>query len=223
MTTYAQTTYYYKHTKKIDNNTGTEEFCSGGQFITFNEDKCYDSDMNGISVNNGIQIYTKINNEIIIYTGGSYWGIATYAFSSNKSLLNIILDNGDVHIYAKSNPPDNVITSSLRKKTSYNNHLGHSDPIQSQQFQNYHNGSELNNSEKNKVLREYKTREECSRCKGKKRIAYDTYPPTFGLEDYKVRCSECGELHLSSTGHTHITCPDCNGKGYKERITYSYE
>lgn len=61
--------------------------------------------------------YTKINNEIIIYTGGSYWGIATYAFSSNKSLLNIILDNGDVHIYAKSNPPDNVITSSLRKKT----------------------------------------------------------------------------------------------------------
>lgn len=54
----------------------------------------------------------------------------------------------------------------------------------------------------------------CPRCNGKGRIVYDTYPPMFGLQDSKVKCNECGEYHLKSTGHTHITCPLCHGKGH---------
>lgn len=45
----------------------------------------------------------------------------------------------------------------------------------------------------------------------------------FGHDDHEVRCNECGEYHLSSIGHSHIDCPDCGGRGYKERINYTYE
>ena len=55
---------------------------------------------------------------------------------------------------------------------------------------------------------------ECSLCHGKKRIVKDTFPPMFGTADYKVKCNECGEYFLRSTGHTHIPCPQCHGKGY---------
>ena len=54
----------------------------------------------------------------------------------------------------------------------------------------------------------------CSRCNGTGRIVYDTHPTQFGLQDTKVKCNECGEYHLKSTGHTHITCPQCGGKGH---------
>ena len=58
------------------------------------------------------------------------------------------------------------------------------------------------------------TRILCPRCKGKGRIPYDTNPPTFGLEDHKVKCEECGEYYLKSWGHSHIDCPQCHGHKY---------
>lgn len=54
----------------------------------------------------------------------------------------------------------------------------------------------------------------CSLCHGTGRIAKDTNPPDFGLTDYKKKCNECGEYYYASSGHTHITCPNCHGHKY---------
>lgn len=51
----------------------------------------------------------------------------------------------------------------------------------------------------------------CPRCHGSGRVAIETFPPQFGLEDYHVKCNECGQSFLKSMGHTHITCPVCHG------------
>ena len=88
--------------------------------------------------------------------------------------------------------------------------------------QTLNNGGNLpNKPQKQTVART--VREDCKRCGGKKRIVHNTHTPMFGMNDEKVRCPECGEYHLRSMGHTHIDCPECNGRGYKERTTYTYE
>lgn len=54
----------------------------------------------------------------------------------------------------------------------------------------------------------------CPLCHGSKRYQMDTNPGTYGTMDYKVRCNECGGMFMKSTGHTHIPCPQCHGKGH---------
>lgn len=52
---------------------------------------------------------------------------------------------------------------------------------------------------------------DCSLCHGSGRIVHDSYPGTLGTADYKVKCNECGGYFLKSTGHSHISCPQCHG------------
>lgn len=54
---------------------------------------------------------------------------------------------------------------------------------------------------------------ECSVCKGKKRMVIDTNPAMYGASDYQVRCNECGGYFMKSTGHSHINCQGCHGEG----------
>ena len=54
---------------------------------------------------------------------------------------------------------------------------------------------------------------ECSVCKGKKRMVIDTNPAMYGASDYQVRCNECGGYFMKSTGHSHIDCQGCHGEG----------
>lgn len=61
-----------------------------------------------------------------------------------------------------------------------------------------------------------KTRHTCPLCNGQKRIVKDTYPSLYGGKNYQVRCNECGGYFMRSTGHTHVTCPQCHGRGYSE-------
>ncbi len=62
--------------------------------------------------------------------------------------------------------------------------------------------------------RKQSTRHTCSMCNGKRRIVKDFFQSLYGANDYKVKCNECGGYFMRSTGHTHITCPQCHGKGY---------
>lgn len=54
------------------------------------------------------------------------------------------------------------------------------------------------------------SRSSCSLCHGRGRIVRTTSVSTFG-NDYKVKCNECGGWFMKSTGHSHITCPQCHG------------
>ena len=58
------------------------------------------------------------------------------------------------------------------------------------------------------------TLRQCSHCHGTGKVPYESNSATFGTNDYRVKCSECGETHMKSTGHTHVTCPICHGKCY---------
>ena len=60
-----------------------------------------------------------------------------------------------------------------------------------------------------------KRRSECSLCHGKRRIVRESPVPTYG-NDSRVKCNECGGYFMRSTGHSHITCTRCHGRGYLE-------
>ena len=222
----AQTdTYYYRLSKEIiEGETNTE--VSGGQFITITEYYCYDSDFAGKNIGNGV-LYLDSNSsqKLNIFVGNCYYGNAIYKFSSDYSILNIEINSSLIYVYKRSSPPSGVKTSSLIKKKEGSSGgtvmVPYTPPSQGYGPPPAVLGG--NSSQPEKQVREIKTRETCSRCGGKGRIVYNTYPPMFGAQDHPVRCSECGETHLRSVGHSHITCPDCNGRGYKEHTSYKYE
>lgn len=54
---------------------------------------------------------------------------------------------------------------------------------------------------------------ECSLCNGSGMIIHESHVATFGL-DSKKYCSTCDQTFLASTGHMHVTCSQCHGKGY---------
>lgn len=215
---YAQT-YYYKLTKKIEgSNVYTNT--AGGQFITFIDDICYESDKNGISVGNGKLKYNEdYSNKLLIYKGTSYFGDnVKFKFTKNRNLLNVETLDGRIYVYKKQPAPSSVTTCSLiRKKRNEGSNIGEVYPPAYSGHGSSFNTTTINNTPHQNTTttnRHQPTKHTCSLCRGQKRIVKDTYPALYGTKNYKVRCNECGEYFLRSTGHTHITCPQCHGKGY---------
>lgn len=218
-----QDAQYYALTKKMHNGT-TSTNVSGGQFITFIDNICFESNKKGIGVGHGTLKLNKSysNNNYKFYMGSSYWGNnATFKFKSDLSILNVVLENGDIYVYKRQSAPALATTCSLIRKKG--NSSGNSEAY-SPSFPNngYSGGYAPNNngcssSSQRQNTTHSRTRpikHTCSLCNGQRRIVKDTYPSTYGLSDYRVRCSECGGYFMRSTGHTHITCPQCHGKGY---------
>lgn len=113
-------TYYYRQIAKVSNGIRSAGNNSG-QFITFTKDGCYDSNKNGISVNNGFQNYKIYENGIYYYLGGSYWGSqCQYCFNAAKNRLNIIPDNetGIIYVYQRVNAPVGIKTCYYIKNNS---------------------------------------------------------------------------------------------------------
>ena len=224
---YGQSTYYYKLTKKIEYGTEYTN-TAGGQFITFSGNRCFDSDKYGKSVGNGELVNTERDNASSKnYMGNSYFGNVIYRFKPDLSVLNIIVNNSLVYVYKRQNAPAGVTTCSLIREKG-NGATGGEDyaapaypPNGGYNGQNngYNPGSTQSGSSQRQSstassTNRQPTKHACPLCNGKKRIVKDTYPAMYGMEDSKVRCSECGEYFWRSTGHTHVTCPQCHGKGY---------
>ncbi len=215
---YSQT-YYYKLTKKIEaGNVYTNT--AGGQFITFLGNTCYESDKDGISVGNGKLKFEKdFSNKLLIYLGSSYFGNnVKFKFTQDRNLLNVETVDGRIYVYKKQPAPSSVTTCSLiRKKGSSGSGSGYIpiNPVTS--YDGTYSGTGTTTTpiqNENTTNKRQQTKYTCSLCHGKRRIVKDTYPALYGTKDYQVRCNECGGYFLRSTGHTHITCPQCHGKGY---------
>lgn len=112
-------TYYYRFTKIINKGI-SDTNVSGGQFITFDGKKCFESDKFGNDVGNGGMAYDSEMSQktrLRVYWGTCYWGKNAYfKFNSDKTLLNVETNTGKVYVYKKSAPPSNVTTCSLIKK-----------------------------------------------------------------------------------------------------------
>lgn len=216
---YSQETYYYKLTKRVHNDIINQDV-TGGQFITFTDKACYESDKSGFSVEHGRLDYKYSENGVKAYVGGSYWGNhSVFLFKSDYSALNVKTENGDTYVYKRASAPTNVTTCSLIKdKKSHDNYDSSPSyfPITSS-FTDYHTNNSISNNDENhnnRTKREQRTKHKCLWCNGIGRVVIETKPPMFGQPDYKVRCSECGEYFLRSWGHAHVTCGHCGGKGY---------
>lgn len=195
----------------------------------FLSDICYESDRSGIGVGHGTLTLNPnySSDSFKTYMGNSYWGTAAaFKFSSDKSILNVITDDGDVYVYKKCIPPAGVMTCSLiRQKNSsetasatYAGGGGYYPaapiygsggmPANSNDTGSYTGST---NPDGNTRLQ---TGRQCPYCNGTGRLTVDdTSAPTFGQTPYWKRCNECGRQYLSSTNHYHMQCRHCHGTG----------
>ena len=77
----------------------------------------------------------------------------------------------------------------------------------------YVGGGNVGNNNENR--KQKPIRHQCSLCNGTGKIVRESSIATFG-NDTQVYCSVCGRSYFRSTGHSHVTCPTCHGKGYVE-------
>lgn len=222
----AQETYFFKLSRTVDPDKRSNTNVSGGQFITFIDNICYESDKKGMGIGHGSLTLNKSysSNTFSVYMGKSYWGDkASFKFNSDKSVLNVILDNGTVYVYKRSTPPANVTTCSLIKgKTSSG---GSVVPPANNPVPTYTPPPPMNNgsgsvSSKTLKTKEIHYKEDCPNCRGKGSIIQNTYPATFGTNLPDVWCSECGRYFSADVGHTHRQCNHCRGTGKVEKVRY---
>lgn len=116
-------TRYYKLTKKVIKEVPSTNV-SGGQFITFTKDGCYESDKEGYAVNSSTLKYKYTENGILIYSGKCYWGNGIFKFNNDKSRLNVVTGSGDIYVYAVATPPSSQTTCSLIRKVESGGNSG---------------------------------------------------------------------------------------------------
>lgn len=102
-------TYFYELSAVVEN--GNRSVGNGsGIYVTFIDKGCYDSDVDGCTMNNGfLDLHIKGKNKIS-YKGTSYWGDAEYIFSADYKLLNVLAGNS-VYIYRRSYSPTRRIST----------------------------------------------------------------------------------------------------------------
>lgn len=222
----AQETYFFKLSRTVDPDKRSNTNVSGGQFITFIDNICYESDKKGMGVGHGSLTLNKSysSSSFSVYMGKSYWGDnASFKFNSEKSVLNIILDDGTVYVYKRSTPPANVTTCSLIKgKSSSGSSVA---PPMNNSGPGYTPHPPINSGSstvpsKTLKTKEIRYKEDCPNCRGKGSIIQNTYPATFGTNLPDVWCSECGRYFSADVGHTHRQCNHCRGTGKVEKVRY---
>lgn len=123
----AQDVLYYKLTRKMENGKSSTNV-SGGQYITFIADICYESNKKGIGVGHGNMTRNKSysTSEYTTYFGSSYWGddVASFKFNADKSVLNVVIDKDNYYIYKRATAPAGQETCSLIRKPSSGGNTG---------------------------------------------------------------------------------------------------
>lgn len=223
--TYSQT-YYYQLNKIASDNVMNVNV-TGGQFITFMADICYESTAKGLNVGHGKLTRRSSNNQFKEYRGDSYWGTATFKFKSDLSKLNVITDNGDIWVYTRTTAPESAKTCSLIRKGGNNDNSNDSNIHNSHQH-TINNNITINNNYEHKSSIEHDHKKEhssgtwitkqCTACNGAGKSIAKEYPPYYGgtrTKDYY--CNICNGYDYP---HSHKTCGICNGKGHVKEYKY---
>lgn len=218
----AQDVRYYALSRTRKNGVDNRDV-SGGQYISFISDICYESNKKGVGVGHGSLTRNKdySNSQYTIYQGSSYWGnTAIFKFNADRSVLNVVLDNGDIYVYKRSAAPAGQETCSLiRKKSLSSSNNTDSfvvgipqpvypvDPYSSHTMQGYGAGSNDGSTSNNSTHQP--TRHQCGLCGGTGEVIDETSRASFGNTKY---CDKCKKTVKDS--HYHKTCPSCKGKGW---------
>lgn len=228
-------TYYYRYTKSIIKGVENTNV-SGGQFITFDGKRCYESDKFGNNVGNGSMSYDAENSrQVETYWGSCYWSKNAYMkFNADKSLMNIETNAGKIYVYKRATAPAGITTCSLIREKETNSgssggggvYIPSVNPNQPQYPQGgYQGGSTTNNPTYEKPEREKKqwrtiTKQldcnhcghsgKCSTCNGK------GWYYTTGVGTNAADCPNCDGF---KTGR----CRYCHGAGYTTKTERVYE
>lgn len=224
--TYSQT-YYYQLSKKVSDNS-TETQVSGGQFITFMADICYESTAKGFNVGHGKLTKRNSNNQFKEYRGDSYWGTATFKFKSDLSKLNVITEDGEVWVYTRTTAPSSAKTCSLIRKGGRNSHSNNSDvhnpyspTINNNTIINNNYGGGNSNGYNHNNSNQHSTgtwiTKQCTACNGTGKSITKNYAPNYGGIRTKSYCNICNGYEYP---HSHKTCGICKGKGQVKEYKY---
>ena len=203
---FAQETYYYRQVNVVKGNSVIAKG-SGGQYISFFNDICYDSNSKGISVHNGTLDRKSKSADYIQYMGLSYWGNVIYQFSGDLSKLSVIKQDGTKYVYQRATPPAGVTTSSLIKSKS----SGGGTAVGYTQSNTYY--PPTNNGSSNDVSTSSGNSATTTHSSG-----YHTYESSYVSVDCHLcrgsgKCNTCNGKgwYESPFGTGPIACPNCYG------------
>jgi hypothetical protein len=206
----AQNVRYYKLTRKVEDGKSSTNV-SGGQFITFVSDMCFESNKNGVGVGHGTMTRNKAYSdaEYSTYQGNSYWGKkADFKFNADKSILNVVLENGDVYVYKYATAPTGQETCSLIRKSGGGG--GGGVVVTPMPIIVNPNTPTPTPTPTPTTPTPQKTHK-CGLCGGSGEWAHDDESiPDFGTGN--KYCSKCGKT--VGPKHVHTQCPSCKGKGW---------
>ena len=216
-------TYYYKLTKKKINGTVTTNV-SGGQFVTFMADICFESNDKGFGGTLGKLKHRETNDRFKEYKGESSWGSGvTFRFTLDLSKFNVILPNGDVWAYTRTEVPAGVTACSHLKEEKKPSNTGSGTVggyyapiiVNSTASSSGDSYSAPNNTITESSSNSYTPKityidVTCSLCKGTGKNPGCSYAPTYGGSERIEYCPICG---TTGKAHYHETCPKCGGKG----------
>lgn len=215
-------TYYYELKRKVIEGVSSTNV-SGGQFISFTKDGCYESDKEGFTVNNGSLKYKYSEDGILVYSGTCYWGRGYFRFTKDKSKLNVVTDSGDIYVYSLAAAPGHQQTCSLIRKQdssgggrdSYNHDSGVNGgaayPANGGMYYGGYNNA--NSNDGSGTQRDYHNHK-CFKCKQSGTYTCPCYSvPTFGNITFHD-CPNCRVKHQVGTRHS-CRCNDCGGDGIK--------
>ena len=217
---FGQDVRYYKLIRKMENGKSSTNV-SGGQYITFIADICYESNKKGIGVGHGNMTRNKSysTSEYTTYFGSSYWGddVAAFKFNADKSILNVVIDKDNYYIYKRAAAPVGQETCSLiRKKTPTEQNGGGGGEIvvtPTPIIVNPYNPTptpDPKDQKPNPPTPPQPKKHQCGLCGGSGEWVHDDQSIVdFG---YKKYCNKCGKT--VSGKHVHDRCPSCKGKGY---------
>lgn len=210
----AQNTFYYKLTR-IQQNGIDERNLTGGQFITFSGNMCYESNNKGLSVGHGaLKLnHSYSNSQYFVYQGSSYWGKdATFKFNADKSVLNVILDNSDIYVYKKATAPVGQETCSLIRKSGGggggSNVVIPPTPIVIDPNTPTPSPTPTPTPTPAPTPTPQPKQHKCGLCGGSGEVI-ENNATSFGNTKY---CSKCGKTVPDS--HYHTICPSCKGTGW---------
>jgi len=200
--TFAQTgTHYYKQIKVVTKDRKEQAGNNQGQFITFTNSGCYDSDKSGFSVNNGFLKFGKKTTDRTYYSGDSYWGNAMYIFTENFNRLNILVETtGTTYVYVKATAPASAQTSALIKETKPNTTATQGQPSSTMP--------------PNMNMPPQQKQELCNRCGGSGQCPRPVAGKSY-CSSGRVYCTVCVNGKVSNPYNGNISrCTACDGVGW---------
>ncbi len=191
-------TFYYEQVAVVKNGVKTEKY-GDGHFLTFSGNQVYESNSSGGSLGYGSLKFVRSEGGKSLYVGTTYLLLGAelqYVFNSDRSRLNVHLDNNRILVYERKNTVSNP-----RQYESI-----HIDPVIDSSGSSSGSGNGQNGNSNGS-----RSRTKCSHCNGSGDDAYNT-----GMSGYGTQTKWCSKCNKNvSMDHAHRRCPYCNGTGYK--------